>query len=68
MAPTSVRFPLNPSGEQVPYNYTIDYSPMKGRDVLDEFIESCNKRRIRTGFYYSVVSNDYLNVQSGAVS
>ncbi|CAF1021179.1 unnamed protein product [Adineta ricciae] len=67
MAPTDVKFPLNPSGEIVPYNYTIDYSPMKGRDVLKEFVDSCEKRQIRTGFYYSVVSNNYLNVQSGMV-
>ena len=67
MAPTDVKFPLNPSGEIVPYNYTIDYSPMKGRDVLKEFVDSCQKRQIQTGFYYSVVSNNYLNVQSGVV-
>jgi hypothetical protein len=68
MASTSVQFPLNPSGEIVQYNYTVDYSPMKGRDVLGEFVSSCEKRKIRTGFYYSVVSNNYLNVQSGFVS
>ena len=68
MAPTDVKFPLNPSGEIVPYNYTVDYSPMKGVNVLGEFVKSCEKRQIKTGFYYSVVSNNYLNVQSGSVS
>jgi hypothetical protein len=68
MAPTSVKFALNPSGEIVPYNYTVDYSPVKGVDVLGEFVTSCKKRQIRTGFYYSVVSNNYLNVQNGLVS
>ena len=68
MAPTNVQFPLNPSGAIVPYNYTVDYSPVKGVDVLGEFVKSCEKRQIKTGFYYSVVSNDYLNVQNGLVS
>ncbi|CAF1178087.1 unnamed protein product [Adineta steineri] len=67
MAPTAVTFPLNPSGKIVPYNYAIDYSPMEGRDVLEEFINSCEKKHIRTGFYYTVVANNYLNVQDGFV-
>ena len=68
MAPTKVTFPLNPSGEIVPYNYTVEYSPLKGVDVLGEFVKSCEKKNIKTGFYYSVVSNGYLHVQNGAVS
>ena len=68
MAPTDVKFPLSPSGEIISYNYSIDYSPMKGVDVLGEFVTSCKKKQIRTGFYYSVVSNNYLNVQNGFVS
>ncbi|CAF1487349.1 unnamed protein product, partial [Adineta steineri] len=67
MAPTKIRFPLNPSGQLVPYTYSIDYSPMKGRDVLGEFIASCEKKHIRTGFYYTVVSNNWFNVQSGYI-
>ncbi|CAF4055086.1 unnamed protein product [Rotaria sordida] len=47
MAPTNVTFPLSPSGRIVPYNYTVDYSPVKGVNILDEFIKSCNKRQIR---------------------
>jgi len=67
MAPTNVSFPVNPSGQLIPYNYSIDYSPMKGRDVLAEFISSCQKRQIKTGFYYTVATNTWLNVGSGLV-
>jgi hypothetical protein len=63
-----VTFPLNPSGEIISYNYTVEYSPVKGVDVLDEFIKSCEKRQIKTGFYYSVVVNNWLNVENGLVS
>ncbi len=68
MAPTNVTFPLNPSGEIVPYNYTVQYSPLKTVDVLGEFVTSCQKSQIKPGFYYSVVSNNYLNVDNGFVS
>jgi alpha-L-fucosidase len=67
MAPTKVTFPLNPSGQIVPYNYTVEYSPLKGIDVLGEFVNSCEKKQIKTGFYYSVVSNSYLHVDNGFV-
>ena len=68
LSPTNVTFPLNPSGEIVPYNYTVAYSPVKGVNIVDEFIKSCNKHNVRTGFYYTVVDNDYLNVHHGYVS
>ena len=68
MAPTDVKFPVSPSGEIISYNYSIDYSPMKGVDVLGEFVQSCDKKQIRTGFYYTVVSNNWLNVDRGVVS
>jgi hypothetical protein len=68
MAPTDVKFPLSPSGEIISYNYSIDYSPMKGADVLGEFIKSCDKKQIRTGFYYTVATNNWFNVESGLVS
>ena len=68
MAPTNVTFPLSPSGIVIPYNYTVDYSSVKGIDVLKEFTQSCQQRQIRTGFYYSVVNNDYLNIKDGLVS
>jgi hypothetical protein len=68
MAPTNVTFPLSPSGEIIPYNYSINYSPVKGADVLGDFIQSCQKKQIKTGFYYTVVSNTWLNVDRGFVS
>ena len=68
MAPSNVQFPLSPFGKIIAYNYTVDYSPVKGVDVLDEFIKSCEKRQIKTGFYYTVVTNNWLNVESGFVS
>jgi hypothetical protein len=49
-------------------NYTVAYSPVKGVNIVDEFIKSCNKHNVRTGFYYTVVDNDYLNVHHGYVS
>jgi hypothetical protein len=67
MAPTNVTFPLSPSGEIIPYNYTVSYSPVKGVDVLGQFVNSCQAKQIRTGFYYTVVSNTWLNVDSGFV-
>ena len=68
MAPTNVTFPVNPSGEIIPYNYSIDYSPMKGVDVLADFIKSCQKRQVKTGFYYTVATNNWFNVEGGHVS
>ena len=67
MAPTDVMFPLSPSGEMIPYNYTVSYSPVKGADVVGQFVNSCQAKQIRTGFYYTVVSNTWLNVDSGFV-
>jgi hypothetical protein len=68
MAPTDAKFPISPSGEIVPYNYSIDYSPMKGADVLGDFIMSCEKKKIKTGFYYTVATNNWFNVERGLVS
>ncbi|CAF3065525.1 unnamed protein product [Rotaria socialis] len=67
MAPTDVKFPLSPFGEVIPYNYSIDYSRVKGIDVLGNFVQSCEKKQIRTGFYYTVVSNNWFNVESGLI-
>jgi hypothetical protein len=68
MAPTDVQFPVSPSGEIIPYNYSIDYSQMKGVDVLAEFINSCEEKQIKTGFYYTVATNNWFNVESGLVN
>ena len=67
MAPTNVTFPINPTGEIIPYNYSIDYSPMKGVDVLADFIKSCQKRQVKTGFYYTVATNNWFDVEGGHV-
>ncbi len=45
-----------------------DYSPVKGVNILDEFMKSCLKQKIRTDFYYTVMDNNYLHVQHGYVS
>ena len=68
MAPTDVKFPLSPSGQIIPYNYSINFSPVNGSDVLGQFVQSCRAHDIKTGFYYTVVSNTWLNVESGYVS
>ena len=67
MAPTDIKFSLNPSGEIISYNYSIAYSPMKSLDILGQFIKSCANKRIQTGFYYTVVNNNWLNVERGFV-
>ena len=67
MGPTNVTFPISPSGQIIPYNYSIDYSPVKGIDVLKEFTQSCRNYGIKNGFYYTVTANTWLNVENGFV-
>ena len=64
--PTKVTF-KDVAGETIPYNYTIAQSPVKGKDVVESFVESTEKYGFGHGFYYSVVVNNYLNVQSAQV-
>ena len=64
--PTAVRFNLS-SGEPSAYNFSIQYSPAAGRDVVGELIASCHAASLRTGIYYSVGANNYLNVAYGTV-
>lgn len=52
----------------IPYNYSIGYSAVKGMDVLGSFVSSCQKAEIKTGFYYTVVNNNWFNVDDGLVS
>ena len=68
MAPSNVTFPLSPSGEIISYNYSIDHSPVRGIDILARFIQSCQDQHIQTGFYYTVATNTWLNVERGFVS
>jgi alpha-L-fucosidase len=60
--PTQVQFPLQ-SNQTIHYNYSIAYSPKSGTDLLGNFMQSCRKAEIKTGIYYSVVWNNWLNVQ-----
>jgi alpha-L-fucosidase len=53
--------------ETIPYNYTIAQSPVHGKDVVKSFVESADKGNIGHGFYYSLMWNNFLNVQSGEV-
>lgn len=61
--PTHVQFQLT-TNETIHYNYSISYSPKSGTDLVGNFMESCRKAEIRTGLYYSVVWNNWLNVQN----
>ncbi|KFY80252.1 hypothetical protein V499_00853 [Pseudogymnoascus sp. VKM F-103] len=51
----------------IPYNYTIEQSTAHGESVVESFVESAQKYRIGHGFYYSVVVNNFLNVQNAEV-
>ena len=64
--PTAVKF-TTVEGVSRPYNYSINYSPVKGMDVAGSFVASCQKANIQTGFYYSVVSNNWMNIDNGIV-
>ena len=60
--PSKVQVPLT-TNQTIPYNYSISYSPVSGTDLVGNFVKSCQKAGIKTGFYYSVVWNNWLNVQ-----
>ncbi|CAF3445513.1 unnamed protein product [Rotaria sp. Silwood1] len=64
--PTQVQFELT-TNETIAYNYSILYSPKSGIDLVRSFMHSCRKAKIRTGLYYSVVWNNWLNVQDTRV-
>ena len=51
----------------VNYNYTIAQSPVHGENVVKSFVDSAEKYGIGHGFYYSVVVNNFLNVQNSGV-
>ncbi|KFZ02636.1 hypothetical protein V501_09510, partial [Pseudogymnoascus sp. VKM F-4519 (FW-2642)] len=50
-----------------PYNYTIEQSPAHKENIVESFVESAQKYNIGHGFYYSVVVNNFLNVQNAEV-
>lgn len=64
--PSEVTF-QNRENQTVPYDYTIAQSPVHGQNVVKSFVESAQKYNIGHGFYYSVVVNNYLNVQDSDV-
>jgi len=49
------------------YAYSITNSSYPDIDVVTSLVESAKKGGIKYGFYYSVVSNAYCNVQNGQV-
>ena len=49
------------------YAYSITNSSYPEIDVVTSLVESAKKGGIKYGFYYSVVSNAYCNVQNGQV-
>ncbi|KAJ5355169.1 alpha-L-fucosidase [Penicillium cataractarum] len=64
--PSEVTFETR-DNETIHYNYTIAQSPVHGKDVVKSFVESADKGDIGYGFYYSLMWNNFLNVQSGDV-
>lgn len=64
--PSRVTFP-DRENQTVQYNYTIAQSPVRGQNVVKSFVDSAQKYGIGRGFYYSVVVNNYLNVQDSDV-
>jgi alpha-L-fucosidase len=64
--PSQVTFPTR-DNETIQYNYTIAQSPVDGKDVVTSFVESAQRGNIGHGFYYSLMWNNFLNVQSGGV-
>lgn len=64
--PSEVTFPTR-DNETISYNYTIAQSPAHENDVVKSFVESAQNGNIGHGFYYSLMWNNFLNVQSGEV-
>ncbi|UNI23119.1 hypothetical protein JDV02_008957 [Purpureocillium takamizusanense] len=72
--PSKVRFPTRGGGgggghhdRAAGYNYTIADSPVHGTDLVGRFVKSAKRYGVGHGFYYSVVVNNFLNVQNSAV-
>ncbi|OBT53599.1 hypothetical protein VE04_07443 [Pseudogymnoascus sp. 24MN13] len=53
--------------ETIHYNYTIAQSPVSGQNVVKSFVDSAEKYNVGHGFYYSLVWNNFLNVQDSKV-
>ena len=62
--PTAVTLP---DGRAYGYGIANSSAPA-GCDVISRFVASCAARGVRAAFYYSFMTNMYLNVEGGAVS
>ena len=56
--PTRVTLP-----DGSPYGYSIQHSSCADCDAVAAFLATCKKFNIRPGFYYSLATNTYLNVE-----
>ncbi|OAQ78051.1 alpha-L-fucosidase [Purpureocillium lilacinum] len=66
--PSKVRFPTRDGDHRkAGYNYTIADTPVHGTDLVGKFVKSAKRYDVGHGFYYSVVVNNFLNVQNSAV-
>jgi alpha-L-fucosidase len=64
--PSDVTF-QTADNETIKYNYTIAQCPVRGENVVKSFADSAEKYGVGHGFYYSVVVNNFLNVQDSEV-
>ena len=65
--PSKVDFETR-ENDEISYNYTIAQSPVDGENVVGKFVRSAEKYGVGHGFYYSVVVNNFLNVQDSEVN
>ena len=65
--PSNVTFPTTTDNETIAYNYTIAQSPVSGQNVVGSFSDSAQNNNLGHGFYYSLVSNNFLRVFNDAV-
>jgi len=49
------------------FHHRYTYGVSEGHDIVRSFAESCRSVGVSLGIYYSVVSNEYLNVEGGSV-
>ncbi|ORX36781.1 alpha-L-fucosidase [Kockovaella imperatae] len=60
--PTKISFPSTHGNGIVPYNYSIQHSPLAGQNIVAQFTESAKRYDVDPGFYYSLDYNNFLNV------
>eukprot|EP01116_Phalansterium_solitarium_P004669 TRINITY_DN1572_c0_g1_i3.p1 TRINITY_DN1572_c0_g1~~TRINITY_DN1572_c0_g1_i3.p1 ORF type:complete len:541 (-),score=156.78 TRINITY_DN1572_c0_g1_i3:274-1896(-) len=59
-------WPTNASAGNFTYEYNVMNSPFQ-RDLVFDFVDAARDVGLRTGFYYCLLENIYLNVQKGVV-